>query len=92
MRKEGPVLDEQVQIEVASVEAEVVPYDKGRLSYAGTFTNPWKANTIRTIEWVTAKWQLLRLIRKFERRGAPVGQPFWPQALEIMGIDVTTPA
>jgi putative hemolysin len=68
------------------------PYDKGRLSYAGTFTNPWKSNTIRLIEWTTAKITLLRLIRKFERRGAPFGQPFWPQALEIMGIDVQTPA
>ena len=68
------------------------PYDKGRLSYAGTFTNPWKSNAIRLIEWLTAKITLLRLIRKFERRGAPFGQPFWPQALEIMGIEVLTPA
>jgi putative hemolysin len=66
-------------------------YDKKRLSYAGTFTNPWKANTIRVIEWLTAKLKLLYLIRKFERKGAPYGQPFWPQALEIMGIDVRTP-
>lgn len=73
----------------ASVEQK--PYDIKRLSYAGTFTNPWKANTIRTIEWLTAKWTLLQLIRKFERRGAPVGQAFWPQALEIMGIEVKTP-
>jgi len=75
----------------AAVQPEAKPYDIKRLSYAGTFTNPWKANTIRTIEWLTAKWTLLQLIRKFERRGAPVGQPFWPQALEIMGIDVLTP-
>lgn len=68
------------------------PYDKGRLSYAGTFTNPWKANTIRVIEWATAKPRLLHLIRKFERRGAPFGQAFWPQALQVMGIDVLTPA
>ncbi|WP_444463863.1 lysophospholipid acyltransferase family protein [Rhodobacter capsulatus] len=70
---------------------EQKPYDIKRLSYAGTFTNPWKANTIRAIEWLTAKWTLLQLIRKFERRGAPVGQAFWPQALEIMGIEVKTP-
>jgi hypothetical protein len=38
-------------------------YDMRRLSYAGTFKNPWKAGTIRVIEWVTAKVQLLRLIR-----------------------------
>ncbi|WP_415184887.1 lysophospholipid acyltransferase family protein [Phaeovulum sp.] len=67
------------------------PYDIGRLSYAGTFQNPWKANTIRTIEWATAKPKLLSLIRKFERQGAPTGQSFWPQALAIMGIDVMTP-
>jgi len=84
------VLDEYARTD--AVQADQKPYDKGRLSYAGTFTNPWKANTIRTIEWVTAKWKLLRLIRQFERRGAPFGQPFWPQALDIMGIDVTTPA
>lgn len=69
----------------------VKPYDIGRLSYAGTFTNPWKSNAIRTIEWATAKLKLLRLIRQFERQGAPFGQPFWPQALQIMGITVTTP-
>ncbi len=67
------------------------PYDKRRLSYAGTFTNPWKSATIRSIEWLTAKPKLLSLIRRFERRGAPFGQPFWPLALEIMGIEVRTP-
>ena len=67
------------------------PYDKSRLSYAGTFTNPFKAGTIRSIEWLTAKVKLLRLIREFERRGVPFGQAFWPQALEVMGIDVHTP-
>ncbi len=76
------------------VPAPVAPkaYDKGRLSYAGTFSNPWKANSIRAIEWLTAKWQLLHLIRRFERQGAPFGQAFWPQALAMMGIRVTTPA
>lgn len=67
------------------------PYDKRRLSYAGTFTNPWKSATIRTIEWLTAKPKLLSLIRKFEARGAPFGQSFWPQALEVMGIVLQTP-
>ena len=50
-------------------------YDMRRLSYAGTFSNPVKANTIRTIEWLTAKITLLKLIRDFERSGAPVGAP-----------------
>lgn len=67
-------------------------YDMRRLSYAGTFRNPLKAGTIRTIEWMTAKVTLLRLIRDFERTGAPTGSPFWPKAIRQMGIRLDTPA
>ena len=67
-------------------------YDMRRLSYAGTFTNPFKATTIRVIEWITAKLYLLSLIRKFEKSGAPIGSPFWPKALRHMGIRIDTPA
>ncbi|MDP3341696.1 lysophospholipid acyltransferase family protein [Frigidibacter sp.] len=67
------------------------PYDKRRLSYAGTFRNPVKVNTIRAIEWATGKLTLLRKIRDFEQKGAPTGQAFWPEALEAMGIDIATP-
>jgi putative hemolysin len=67
------------------------PYDMRRLSYAGTFKNPWKAGTIRAIEWATAKIQLLRLIRSFEKSGAPFGAPFWPKAIRHMGIRIDTP-
>ncbi|NJS37869.1 MAG: acyltransferase [Rhodobacteraceae bacterium] len=63
-----------------------------RLSYAGTFKNPFKAGTIRAIEWMTAKIQLLRLIRSFEKSGAPHGAPFWPKAIRHMGIRIDTPA
>lgn len=68
-----------------------VPYDKSRLSYANTFTNPWKSNTIRVMEWLSGKLTLLRLIRKFERQGVVPGQPFWRDALQIMGIELQTP-
>jgi putative hemolysin len=71
--------------------SESRPYEMGRLSYAGTFRNPFKAGTIRTIEWMTGKVTLLRLIRQFERSGAPTGQPFWPKAMKTMGIDILTP-
>ncbi|MFD1808190.1 GNAT family N-acetyltransferase [Gemmobacter lanyuensis] len=67
-------------------------YDMRRLSYAGTFSNPFKAGTIRAIEWLTAKVTLLRLIRKFEASGAPFGVPFWPKAIRTMGIEIRTPA
>ena len=66
-------------------------YDMRRLSYAGTFKNPLKANTIRTLEWLTAKVTLLRLIRSFEKSGAPFGAPFWPKAIRHMGIRIDTP-
>ena len=66
-------------------------YDMRRLSYAGTFKNPVKAGTIRALEWLTAKVQLLRLIRSFEKSGAPFGAPFWPKAIRHMGIRIDTP-
>lgn len=66
-------------------------YDMRRLSYAGTFTNPYKATAIRALEWLTAKITLLRLIRSFEKSGAPYGAPFWPKAIRHMGIRIDTP-
>lgn len=68
------------------------PYDKRKVSYANTFTNPWKANTIRAMEWITGKLPLLRMVRRFERMGPAEGQKFWTQALDIMGIELQTPS
>lgn len=67
------------------------PYRMRRLSYAGTFTNPVKASAIRTIEWLTGKYPLMKLIRQFERTGVPTGQEFFTKALRTMGIAVRTP-
>lgn len=67
------------------------PYDRSRLSYASTFTSPFQRRTIQTMELVTAKLKLLRLIRRFEAMGVPHGQPFWAQALGVMGINLQTP-
>jgi putative hemolysin len=66
-------------------------YDRRSLSYASTFEDPFKANLIRVIELFTGKLTILRLIQKFERRGAPRGQPFWRACLDVMGIELTTP-
>ncbi|MGY9049977.1 hypothetical protein P775_05305 [Puniceibacterium antarcticum] len=67
------------------------PYDKRKLSYANTFTTPWKAYLIRTLEWLTGKVPLLQMVRRFERMGPAEGQAFWAQALHIMGIALQTP-
>jgi len=66
-------------------------YDRRSLSYASTFEDPWKATFIRVMEAFTGKLTILRLIRKFERKGAPTGQAFWRAALDVMGIELTTP-
>ncbi|QFS84216.1 lysophospholipid acyltransferase family protein [Roseivivax sp. THAF197b] len=84
----GPCSTSEEPAEVTPVQA---PYDKRKLSYANTFGNPWKANTIRAMEWMTGKLTLLRMVRRFERRGLVEGQAFWARALEIMGIDIETP-
>ena len=68
-----------------------VRYDKRRLSYATTFESPARRATIRSLEWLTGKATLLRLIRRFESEGVPEGQAFWGRALKIMGIAVETP-
>ncbi len=66
-------------------------YDRKSLSYASTFEDPWKARTISLIELMTGKLTILRMIRRFERRGAPSGQAFWRAALDTMGIELVTP-
>jgi putative hemolysin len=66
-------------------------YDRSSLSYASTFDDPWKASLIRSIELFTGKITIMKLIRKFEKRGAPRGQQFWRACLDVMGIELTTP-
>jgi len=66
-------------------------YDRRSLTYANSFDSPATAFTIRAIEWFTGKLTILRMIRAFERRGAPTGQPFWRAALDTMGIPLLTP-
>jgi putative hemolysin len=68
-----------------------IPYDKRKLSYSGTFTDPKKVYSIRALEWMTGKFKLLRLVRQFERMGAKEGVEFFSQALHVMGIDLDTP-
>lgn len=66
-------------------------YDRSSLSYASTFDDPFRSGVISLMELFTGKLTILRLIRKFEKRGAPSGQAFWRAALGTMGIDLTTP-
>lgn len=82
---------DSTQDNTADSDPEYVPYKRQKLSYANTFTNPFKIFVIRILEWVTGKIPLLRLIRKFEREGVDHGQRFFTHALELMQIDIVTP-
>lgn len=66
-------------------------YDRRSLTYSNTFDTPLTALIIRGIEWMTGKMAIIRMIRDFERRGAPTGQAFWRASLDTMGIDLLTP-
>lgn len=67
-------------------------YDRSALSYAGSFDSPWQRGVIRSIEMMTGKIKIGRLVRKFEQQGAPRGQEVFTRVLETMGIDLQTPA
>ncbi len=75
----------------ATEEVLFTTYDRRSLTYANSFDTPITALVIRTIEWMTGKISIIRMIRKFEKRGAPTGQAFWRAALDTMGIDLETP-
>lgn len=66
-------------------------YDRGSLTYSGTFDSPFKRNLIKTIEWFTGKIHIIRMIRQFEKKGKIHGQAFWRAALDVMKIDLITP-
>lgn len=66
-------------------------YDKRNLTYANTFENGFQSNVIRAIEWLTGKIPIIRMVREFERRGGARGLEFWSVALDVMGIEITTP-
>ena len=68
-----------------------IRHDRRSLTYANSFDNALKSTTIRAIEWLTGKLTIIRMVRRFERLGAPRGQAFWPAALDVMGIDRLTP-
>lgn len=66
-------------------------YDRRSLTYANSFDSRLTSTVIRTLEWLTGKITIIRMIRAFEKRGAPAGQAFWRAALDTMGIPLLTP-
>jgi len=72
-------------------DPEYTPYKSSQLSYANTFPNSYRAVIIRTIEWLTGKLTLLRLVRIYESTGRFPNQTFFSKALELLEIELLTP-
>lgn len=86
------MLDKTSEIKVEADDNTVEVYDRRTLTYANSFDDPWTSTAIRVIEWFTGKITILRMVRRFERQnGNHRGQKFWKGALDVMGIDLTTP-
>jgi len=68
----------------------VSPYNPADLTYATSFTSPYKRALIKVIENLTGRIKLLHLVRKWER---DAGRPdnFWESVLERLQIKLTTP-
>ena len=67
------------------------PYDGKNLSYAGTFTNPFKIFVIKVIEFTTGKITLMRLVREYEKTQRREDESFWSKALSHLRINLSTP-
>lgn len=89
-----PPVESATKDQTGGPESEAVnftTYDRRSLTYASTFDNGFQTLAIKTLEWMTGKISILRMIREFERRGSPEGLAFWRAALDVMGIPLETP-
>lgn len=66
-------------------------YDRRALTYSETFDSNTRRITIKTLEWLTGKISVIRMIREFERRPPVTGQAFWRAVLDVMRIELKTP-
>ncbi|WP_093990901.1 lysophospholipid acyltransferase family protein [Flavimaricola marinus] len=66
-------------------------YDRRNLTYSNTFASPTKRALIRTIEWMTGKIAIMRMLRTFRKQGPHTRERLWLDALDIMRIRIETP-
>lgn len=69
-----------------------IPYDTSTLSFGLSGTSPVRVKIIRAMEWVTGKIHVLRIVNKFEKTGRIYEGTFWAKILELLRIDLETPA
>lgn len=66
------------------------PYKASELTYAGSFSSPWKRGLIRVIENLTGRLKLLWLVRQWEK-DENRNPDFWRSVLDRLDINLTTP-
>ena len=87
--QQRPVLMQDARMN--SEEPQGQSYDRRRLTYSNTFDNPWKAYSIRALEWLTGKFKIIRMLRQFQKRAVTDRREFWGTALDVMKIKLETP-
>lgn len=66
-------------------------YNRRALTYSETFDSNSRRIIIKTLEWLTGKISIIRMIREFEKRPPVTGQAFWRAVLDVMRIELVTP-
>ena len=78
------------EIETQAEAEKIMLYDRAELTYANSFPQFGKRIFIKTIETLTARFQLLYHMRHWENN--PNKDPhFWTSVLDEMSVKITTP-
>ena len=81
---------ENTQNYVLETDGGDQPYNASDLTYATSFTSPFKRTIIRIIENFTGRIKLLRLVRRWEK-DENRHPDFWKSVLDQLEIELTTP-
>jgi len=81
-----------IQSPDSEAKQDFVPYDTSTLSFGLSGASPMRVKIIRLIEWFTGKIKILRIVNKFEKTGRVYQGTFWAKILELLRIDLLTPA
>lgn len=73
------------------LNSDFEPYDTNTLSFGLSGSSPVRIQIIRSIEWLTGKIRLLKIVRDFDRTGRSYDGTFWEKILELLDIEIRTP-
>ena len=67
-------------------------FNPRKLTWAGSFDDPFRQSLVQMVEYLSGKIIALHLIREFQRRPPTQVSDFWATVLDVMGIEIGTPA